>query len=417
MRTIEYLPLTKLKPSPKNPKEHDVSEICDSIERFGFVSPIVVDARTHEILAGHGRRKALIELKSRGNKPPDGIKTKGKANTWLVPTLVGYETKSDTEASAYRIGDNQLTILGGWDDQILADSLDELSELGLLDGIGFDDDSVDSLVAGLGEDEKMGLIDDDEVPDIESRVKVQPGDRWELGDHRIYCGDTTNPDDVERLFRGKKVGMVFTDPPYGMDFQGSVNGDGSPSANRKLKQISNETGTDADKKSFIEQWLPAVVSLTEAAWYVCYSRHNLRNMLNVIDEIKAPLRNMIIWNKNRQNVANTDYKPKYELILYGWDKHRFFGEMGDNDVWSIDKLNKATLHPTMKPVDLVLKALTNSSRKNDIVADLFLGSGSTLIAAEKIGRRCYGMEIDPHYCEVVITRWEEFTGKEATLGK
>ena len=214
---------------------------------------------------------------------------------------------------------------------------------------------------------------------------------------------------------GAKADMVFTDPPYGMNFQGSVNGDGTPSANTKLRQIENETGSELDKIDFVNSWLPVVASLTNKAWYICYSRHNLKNLLIAIDENNAPLRNMIIWNKNRQNISNSDYKSKYELILYGWKDRSWFGSKGDNDVWEMQKLNKAELHPTQKPVELVEKEISNSSVTAGLVVDPFLGSGSTLIAAQKTGRRCYGLEIDPIYCDVIVKRWEAFTGKKAKL--
>lgn len=223
------------------------------------------------------------------------------------------------------------------------------------------------------------------------------------------CGSATVKEDVEKLVGNDKISMLFTDPPYGMDFVGSVNGDGSKSANAKLEQIENETGSELDKIEFIREWLPNVLNLTDGGWYICYSRHNLKNLLNVFDELKTPIRNIIIWNKNRQNVSNSDYKSKYELILYGWNTRRFYGELGENDVWSIDKENKNELHPTQKPVSLFAKAVKNSSKKNEIVADMFGGSGGLLIACEQLSRISYVMELNPRFCDVIRKRYWKFT--------
>jgi DNA modification methylase len=235
----------------------------------------------------------------------------------------------------------------------------------------------------------------------------------DIKSHFVMCGDSTDKASVELLMNGAKADMVFTDPPYGMDFTGSVNGDGTPSANSKLQQIGNETGSELDKIEFINKWLPNVLSLTDGGWYICYSRHNLRNLLIAFEEVKTPVRNIIIWNKNRQNMSNSDYKSKYELILYGWSKRKFYGAKGDNDVWEIDKENKNELHPTQKPISLFAKAITNSSKNGEIVADIFLGSGGTLIACEQTDRTCYGMELDPKYVDVIRKRyWKFVNGSE-----
>ena len=386
---ITYYKPTELIAAEYNPRQltkDQHKDLTDSIKRFGLVDPLIVNThkeRKNVLIGGHQRLKIATML---------GLKE--------IPCVEVELNPAKEKELNIRLNKN----VGEWDWDALANYFD----VGELTEWGFTDDELQ-----FYEDEPTeGLIDDDEIPEVEEAITKQ-GDLWLLGEHRLLCGDATKKEDVERLMDGQKADMVFTDPPYGMDFQGSVNGDGTPSANRKLKQISNETGTQLDKKEFIESWLPNILSLTNKAWYICYSRHNLRNMLNVMYEIKAPMRNMIIWNKNRQNVANTDYKPKYELILYGWENHCFYGELGDNDVWCIDKLNKAELHPTMKPIELILKAINNSSMQTNIIADLFLGSGSTLIACEKTNRKCYGMEIDPHYCDVIVKRWEEFTGNKA----
>ena len=395
---IEYVNPADLLPADYNPREigkEHLARLAKLLDSHGFVDPVIARRTDMLLLGGHQRIKA--------NAMRDTPDTK-------VPAIL-LDDISDDQCKVLNISLNNPNAQGTFDIPKLSNLLLDIDmpNFDLSEFTGF---SVDELADLMTTTDPQP--EDDEVPAVQDKAITRNGDVWILGDNRLLCGDSTKAEDVERLMGGKKADMVFTDPPYGMDFQGSVNGDGTPSANRRLKQISNETGSKLDKKEFIESWVPNIMGLTENAWYICYSRHNLRNLLNVMHEKKYCLRNIIVWNKNRQNVANTDYKSKYELILYGWTNRRFFGPDGDNDVWEIDKLNKCELHPTMKPVKLLVKAILNSSQNNEIVADLFLGSGTTLIACEQTNRRCYGMEIDQHYCDVIIRRWQNFTGRQAT---
>lgn len=377
---MKQLKTNTLKPYEKNAKKHpkkQVQQVADSIKEFGFNQPIVAD-KDNVIIVGHGR--------------------------WMAAQLLGLETVpvinvdlTEEQAKAYRLADNKLNE-SDWDMDLVLPELKELSQE-LFDITGFNSDLL------IDVDDK-----DDEIPEVPAEPQSKLGDLYELGAHRVLCGSATETSDVERLMGSHKADMVFTDPPYGMDFKGSVNGDGSRSANSKLKQIGNETGSEVDKIEFINKWLPIVTSLTNRAWYICYSRHNLKNLLVAMDENKVPLRNLIIWNKNRQNMSNSDYKSKYELILYGWKERAWFGSMGDNDVWDIQKLNKVELHPTQKPIELVQKAILNSSVSGELVVDLFAGCGTTLIASEKTGRICYSMELEPVFVDVVVQRYVDYTG-------
>ena len=392
LRSFRLDELTDYYKNPRSLSEKEFKQLKTSLDKFGMIDKPIVNADSANTIIGGHQRKHVLEA--------TGVK---EIDCWIPDREL-----SDKEVEELNIRLNKNT--GSWDFDTLANEF-ELDDL--LDW-GFDKGELDlDLWASDAPEDVEPQIDKAE----ELRVKwgVETGQLWQLGEHRLICGDCTDKAVVERVMGGEKADMVFTDPPYGMDFQGSVNGDGTPSANRKLNQIVNETGTDLSKREFIDSWLPVVTSLTDYGWYICYSRHNLRNMLNAIEDFKIPLRNIIIWNKNRQNIANTDYKSKYELILYGWNKRQFYGALGDNDVWEIDKLNKAELHPTMKPVELVEKAINNSSLGDGIVADLFLGSGTTLIACERLGRKCRAVEISPAYVAVAIQRWVDVTGGEPVL--
>jgi DNA modification methylase len=389
---LPTLPISDLLPTQgdlKDLTEKNYAKLKGVIERRGFSYPVYVwedDEQKKHLLDGHQRQRVLN--KEGWNEPIPYLK---------VPA----DSLQEAMARLLEITSQYATITQEGIDEFIATH--ELNEAEVYEATSFD------ALTNYGQDDEPE-VEEDEAPEVSSEPpESQLGVVYQLGRHRVMCGDSTDKASVELLMNGIKADMVFTDPPYGMDFTGSVNGDGTPSANSKLQQIGNETGSELDKIEFIEKWLPAVLGLTDKAWYICCSRHNLRNLLNAFAEVKTPIRQIIIWNKNRQNVSNSDYKSKYELILYGWSKRSFYGSAGDNDVWEIDKENKNELHPTQKPISLFAKAISNSSKKGEIVADLFCGSGGTLIACEQTDRICYGMELDPKYVDVIRKRYAKFT--------
>jgi len=265
---------------------------------------------------------------------------------------------------------------------------------------------------------------DDEIPPVPEKPKSKIGDIYQLGKHRIMCGDSTKKEDVEKLMDGKKANMVFTDPPYGVDY-GKKNRflNSFQKAGRNLKDIANDM---LGKDELFDMLIKAFTLANEygqehCSYYVTAPQGGelglMMMMMMMMMMSGLPVKHVLIWNKNRQNfsLGRLDYEYKHEPILFTWKKkHKFYG-LGQfrSSVWDIDKELKCDKHPTMKPIALIENALLNSSQRNDLILDLFLGSGSTLIACEKTNRICYGMEIDPHYCDVIIKRYEDYTGQKA----
>lgn len=267
--------------------------------------------------------------------------------------------------------------------------------------------------AGFGITE--GLIDDDDVPEVEEAI-CKFGDIWKLGKHRLLCGDATNTDEVEKLMDGQKADMMFIDPPYGVDYNSK-----NEFLNKWDKGNSNQTPIENDAIEDYDSFFGGVLSIIKNnlsdynSIYVTISGQKLSQLLNQFKINNIKMSQILIWVKNNHVLGRQDYSNKHELIIYGWNgRHKYYGEFCTT-IWEIDRPLKSELHPTMKPVELIIKAINNSSKKDMIVYDCFLGSGSTLIACEKTNRKCYGMEIDPHYCDVVIKRWEEYTGNKAEL--
>jgi len=264
------------------------------------------------------------------------------------------------------------------------------------------------------------------------------GDMWQLGDHYLMCGSSVDGDQVKKLLSAggtRKADMVFTDPPYLMDFRGSLRGDGSKSFNGKYKPIQNDKLSKVDGIKFLDDVAGVIKQHCRGAWYICFYRLGIDWIFDALKSNGMKWRNLIIWNKGHITLSNSDYKSMYEPIvygfendyepiLYGWnDQHSFHGEKGEKDiwecsgelsVWDISRTRLNDLHPTMKPISLCERAICNSSKRNESVLDLFGGSGSTLIACEKSGRNAYLMELEPSYCDVIILRYQAYTGKQAT---
>jgi DNA modification methylase len=388
---IEYLPIKALKPYEKNTRKHqkkDVDNIARSIEKYGMCDAIGIWSDDNIIVEGHGRMLACKQL-----------------GMTEVP-CVRLDHLTDEQRREYAIAHNATAELSEWDLDILPD---ELAELDLSD---FDFDF------GIEDEEEETEIVEDEAPEVdeENEPITKLGDIWQLGRHRLMCGDSTDKETVELLMNGNKADMVFTDPPYLMGFEGNVHADGSKSFNAKHGAIKNDKMSREDGDKFILSIFENIKEFNKGAYYVCFYRLGLDYIFRALDELNNRYKALIIWDKGNHTLSNSDYMSKYEPIVYGWfDSHLFYGNRSNFDIWNIQRTQKNDLHPTMKPIALCAKAIENSSKKEDIVLDFFGGSGSTLIASEQLNRKCYAMELDPKYCDVIIKRWEDFTGEKAVL--
>lgn len=260
----------------------------------------------------------------------------------------------------------------------------------------------------------------DELDTVEytaSSIEVKEGDLFQLGNHRLLCGDCTIKENIDLLMDGKKVDMVFTDPPYNVDYSSKNQFLNSiDKSNSIQREIKNDKMSDDNFYSFLLQVFNNIKNIlnTYNSYYICCGSF-IDIFIQALKENKFVYTNLIIWNKNNSVLGRSDYNYKHESILYGWkDRHRFYSNgFFKTTVWDIAKPLKNDLHPTMKPIGLMVNAILNSSLENMIVYDCFLGSGSTLIACEHTNRICYGMEIEPHYCSVIINRWQKYTNKKA----
>jgi DNA modification methylase len=376
---IEQWPLDKLIPYVKNSRTHSeeqIAQIAGSIKAFGFTNPILVGA-DGVIVAGHGRLSAARQL---------GLKK--------VPVIV-LDHLSETERRALVIADNKLALNAGWDEEILQLEIEQLRADDFdIDLLGF---SEEELQAFEPEEIPEFQGDEDEVPEPPEEPVTKLGDVWLLGKHRVMCGDSTSVDSVERLMDGQKADMVFTDPPYNIDYQGVKD---------RREKIKNDKMSDSDFLDFlIQSLMPCEVM------YVCCSWQYAHLFKQAMHDIGHQAKAMIVWDKVNPAQHLDLYFKQHEIIFY-------HGPFGGNktvrgDVWQI-KRQQNTVHPTMKPVEIIEMIFSDHPSRR-VVYDGFGGSGSTLIAAEKKGRIARLMELDPKYCDVIVKRWQDFTGKQATL--
>ena len=358
----------EIKPYEKNPRKNDnaVDAVANSISQFGFKNPIVIDGN-NVIICGHTRYKAAQKL---------GLD--------VVPCVVA-DDLTDEQIKAYRLADNKVSELAEWDIDLLGEELNDIFDIDMSD-FGFD----------LSEDEEEETeIIEDEIPQEVEPIAKQ-GDIWQLGRHRLMCGDSTSVTDVEKLMNGNKADMVFTDPPYNIAYQGVSD----------KRTIKNDKMSDDD---FI-QFLQDSIMKTDTA-YVCCSWQYSHLFRQAMENLGMPPKAMIIWNKVNPAQHLDKYFKQHEIIWY-------FGKFGGEktlrgDIWEC-KRQKNTIHPTMKPIELIAMALNDNKDKKNVY-DGFGGSGSTLIACEQLNRNCYMMELDPKYVDVIIARWEKFTGQKAVL--
>ncbi|MDD3371539.1 MAG: site-specific DNA-methyltransferase [Alphaproteobacteria bacterium] len=392
---IELWPLDRLVPYDRNPRTHSeeqLAQIAASIAEFGFLNPILVDT-SNGIIAGHGRLEAAKKLALP-----------------VVPVVI-LDHLTEAQRRAYVIADNKLALNAGWDDDILRGELEALEADGFdVNLTGFSDEELADL---LEDDGAEGNTDDAAVPEVPVEPKTKTGDVYVLGNHRLLCGDSTVLANVEKVLDGALADMVFTDPPYNVDY-GNTAKDKLRGNDRRIMNDNLGEGFEA----FLYDACVNMVTVCKGAIYVCMSSSELHTLQKAFVAAGGKWSTFVIWAKNTFTLGRSDYQRQYEPILYGWKQgadHFWCGARDQGDVWFVNKSTKNDLHPTMKPVELVERAIRNSSKSRDIVLDCFGGSGSTLIACEKTGRQARLIELDPKYCDVIVQRWEEFTGKKAKL--
>jgi DNA modification methylase len=394
---LERVNVSALSAFAGNPRTHSdgqIDQIAASIREFGWTNPILVDEDA-TIIAGHGRLEAAKRLQLRE-----------------VPVIrLGH--LSEAQRKALVIADNQLALNAGWDDVALSNLVRELDASDFeLDVLGFRAEDLERYLAGIDVDASTES-DEGELPEVPVEPVSRPGDLWTLGAHRLLCGDATILADVERLMDGQLADMVFTDPPYNVDYGNGAKG--------KLKGKDRRILNDALGDGFYQFLYDASVNLltvTKGACYICMSSSELHTLQKAFTDAGGKWSTFVIWAKNTFTLGRADYQRQYEPILYGWKQgadHFWCGARDQGDVWFVDKPRVNDLHPTMKPVELVERAIRNSSKSRDIVLDLFGGSGTTLIAAERTGRSARLMELDPRYIDVIVERWQTLTGSKARL--
>lgn len=395
---IETIAVDLLIPYARNSRTHSdeqVAQIAASIREFGFTNPVLIDGQDG-IIAGHGRVLGARKL--------------GMSD---VP-CIRLAHLSEAQKRAYVIADNKLALNAGWDEQMLALEFNELGDLGFdLELTGFGLGDIDELLAALDATPE-GATDADETPPVQAEAITKQGDVWMLGKHRIMCGDSTDAGSVALLMGGALADLCFTDPPYGVDYDG-----GHAEKGVRREKLAN----DGDAGIY-GRVLPVVYGSTKetAALYLWFSDSKSAAVIAaVIAAVTAAgydVRNTIIWNKNlaQFGAIGAQYKSKHEPCLYCFKSGsapKWVGPTNEVSVWDVKREVKNEFHPTQKPVELANRAISNSSAAGDVVLDVFSGSGATIIAAEQTGRRCYAMELSPNYVDVAVRRWQQYTGKQA----
>ena len=393
---IERWTLDRLVPYARNPRTHapeQVAQIASSIRAFGFNNPVLVDAQGG-VIAGHGRLLAARQL-----------------GLMEVPVLV-LDHLSEVQKRAYVIADNKLALNAGWDEELLALEMQDLklSEFDL-ELTGFDSAEIDRLLAELDPAGSTGQ--EDLAPDPPAEPVTRSGDLWLLGRHRLLCGDATDQASIERVLDGALADMVFTDPPYNVSYGSTPRRQGE----RRAAPMHNDS-LGADFPQFLRSACTNMLTVTKGALYICMASAELHTLHRAFVGAGGHWSTFIVWAKNHFTLGRADYQRQYEPILYGWREgtdHYWCGARDQGDIWFIDRPQANDLHPTMKPVALMQRAIRNSSKSRDIVLDPFAGSGSTGIACEASDRMARMIEIDPAYCDVIVQRWGDYTGDEALL--
>lgn len=389
---LETIQIDALIPYARNSRTHSdaqVAQIASSIKEFGFTNPVLIDVGGG-IIAGHGRVLAARKL--------------GMSE---VP-CIRLEHLTDAQKRAYVIADNRLALNSGWDTEMLKVEFADLQELGFdLELTGFDLDEIKELLAPVGTE---GLTDPDDAPPLPETPRTVPGDIWVMGKHRLLCGDSTSMDDLAKLCEGQLVDMWLTDPPYNVAYEGKTKD--------ALKIKNDEMGDDQFRQFLRDAYTAAdTVMKPGAVFYIWHADSEGYNFRGAAKDAGWTVRQCLIWKKSSMVMGRQDYHWKHEPCLYGWKEgasHLWAADRKQTTILEFEKPSRNGEHPTMKPVALFEYQLLNNTKGGDQVLDSFGGSGTTLIAAEKNGRVARIMELDPKYCDVIVKRWQDFTGKIAT---
>lgn len=389
---VEMWPIERLKPHPGNARTHSeeqIAQLVASFGQYGVTHPFLAD-ENDIILAGHGkhlaaRRVGMVEL----------------------PVIV-LRGLTELQKRAYLIADNQIALNADWDQQKLRSELEALEkELFDLPELGFGPQELDRILFDL---KPESLVNEDDVPPTPASAVTAAGDLWVMGRHRLLCGDATKSEGFERVLEGRLADMVFADPPYNVNYT-------QKTGRNQVRQIVNDDlGTQFEQ--FLHTACIQILSVSRGAVYLCMSSSELHTLHKAFTSAGGHWSTFVIWDKGHFTLGRSDFQRQYEPILYGWkegQEHFWCGARNEGDVWFVAKPQFNALHPTMKPVGLIERAIRNSSRRGDLVLDPFGGSGSTLITCEKTGRAARLIELEPRYVDVTIRRWEAYTGQEARL--
>lgn len=410
---IETIKITDLKPAEYNPRrisEEDYQKLKNSISTFGLVDPIIVNLKNMHIVGGHQRYDVLLDEHMLDNDFLAELPMIKLGDVGFVFTDTNLSIADDDHEKALNLALNKIS--GEWDEQKLQPLLEEL-ELSPIDIqlTGFSEPELEELNIDNTEETGEGVVEDDYVEPEELETDIKHGDLFRLGNHYLCCGDATIEEDVERLLAAggeRKVDLLFTDPPYNVNI-GTIK-----HPKFKVRPIENDNMSTDDFKGFCRKWVNNIKSFVEGCCYICAGQGaDGRIMFTICDEL---LHNSttIIWNKDTFTLGRGKYQNKYEPIWFGWNESgKTFTDKRDLcNVFDINRPKKSELHPTMKPLELIITCLEHNPHA-ETVLDLFGGSGSTLISCEQTNRTCYMMELSPHYCQVIINRWETFTGEKA----
>jgi DNA modification methylase len=395
---IEIVDINTIKPYENNPrklKDSAIEKVAKSIKEFGFRQPIVVD-KEKIIVVGHTRYRASKKL--------------GLTN---VPITIA-ENLTPEQINAYRIADNRTNEEAEWDIELLKSELKDLQLKDFdLNLTAFDEDQLNNFLF----EEKDGLTDEDAVPETPEEPITKLGDIWKLGNHRLMCGDSTLINNFDKLCL-EQADMIFTDPPYGMSYGGG-RAEGSTPKGALVKaheMIKNDDLRDEELINLVKDSLSTSLMKSKqgSASYICFTWRTYSEFYKALTDAGFKIKNCIVWDKKSIGLGLSHYRPQHEFIFYCGEQ--WYGDKSQSDVWYMSRgATSKYVHPTQKPVELICKALENSSKNEDVIIDCFGGSGSTLIACEKLNRKARVMELDPKYCDVIVKRWEQFTGKKAEL--
>jgi len=416
--TLEYLKLTDVVEWDRNPKDHEIGKIILSIRRFGYRVPMIYNDRTGVLMAGHGRLHALRQMRDRGEPVPDGIRD-GEGD-WLVPVVRGADLDPD-EAGVFALVTNYLVSAGGWHGSELAQLQKEMLERGIsISDVGWDEEAIAEII----QTHLNLLADKDEDFDSADALgqlpepRMEQGEIWRLGDHRLMCGDATDAPTVAKLLNEEKILLMITDPPYGVQTDHSWRMARLGVATKRGGQIAGDTNPDWE--AAYRLW-PAQIAFV---WHSGMHSHTVRRGL---ENVGYEVRQQVVWVKRTQVISRSHYHWKHEPCWYAVRKGKSANWQADRrqtTVWEFDSPiaatantegqdDEQTLHPTQKPLKAFEIPIANHTVPGDLVSDPFVGSGTAIIAAERMGRRCVAMDIDPKWCEVAIQRWESYTGREA----